>query len=262
MATHRFAPWFASGFGALLVVAVGWMAPLRSGLDLPVPEHRDAWEVRTLLTQLEQECEPDSPMNDYAWSSNAPPTERHRRQMLERFHEIEAVALAEVHARLRKPRDDEFGEMLVVIASAMGDKTLVPMTARLMAYSEHPAVRLCAARELRRLRDPRTTEWFDYAANNDDRRVRNDGCGRAAEFFYPVRTVAALALKEMGIEFKSTEQLQRENEMMRREQELRRLRERIIEAHTREMEAARKKEEPTPRPPPSVPAGGTPPRTR
>jgi hypothetical protein len=99
----------------------------------------------------------------------------------------------------------------------MGDDSKVIPAAKLMAFSESPAVRLCAARELAKLRDPRTTEWFDYAARNDDRRVRNEGCGRSAEFFYPVRTVAELALRDMGIQFKSDGDLRVEREARERE---------------------------------------------
>lgn len=153
-----------------------------------------------LLTRLEAECSPDSVANDYVWSTRAPPTERHRREMLERLHTMRDTALAEVTARLEQPRGNEFGEMLVVIAAGLGDQSMIERAAKLMAYSEHPAVRLCAARELRSLRDWRTVEWFEYAAENDDRRVHSDCCGRAVEFFYPVRATAQLALRDMGIE--------------------------------------------------------------
>ncbi|MFZ4768191.1 MAG: hypothetical protein ACOYMN_24850 [Roseimicrobium sp.] len=201
MTTHeRLAPLLAFSLGALLVVGIGWLAPMPRGTATTVPDQLDSWEIWSLLTQLEKECAPDSPMNDYQWSSNAPPTERHRREMLEIFHTQADVTLTEVHARMEKPRNDEFGEMLVIIAAALGDESMMLKAAHLMAYSEHPAVRLCAARELRKLRDSRTIEWFEYTAQHDDRRVRNDACGGSEEFFYPVRSVSELALKELGVE--------------------------------------------------------------
>ena len=169
------------------------------------------WEVAVILTRMEAECSPDSVMNDYVWSATAPPTERHRREMLARLHELRDTALEEVRHRLRQPREDEFGEMLVVIAAGLGDNRLVLPAARLMAYSGHPAVRLSAARELRALRDPRTVEWFMYAAENDDRRVHNDACGRTVEFFYPVRSVAQTALGDMGIAFMPEAELRQAN---------------------------------------------------
>lgn len=198
MPLHREGPWIAASAGALVVLLVGWLSDVR--------EHPERVEVQALLSKIEAECHPDSPANNYEWSSKAPPTEKHRREILERLHGMREVAAAEVRLRIQEKRTDEFGEMLVVIAAALGDERNLIPAARLMAYSEHPAVRLCAARELGKLRDPRTIEWFDFAACTDDRRVRNDGCGRTAEYFYPVRTVAVLALQDMGIEFKSPEQ--------------------------------------------------------
>jgi hypothetical protein len=198
METHRHAPWLAFSAGALLVAIIAWMVP---SADAPVSRNDpDRPKVEALLAQLEQECDPDSPWNDYASSSKAPPTERHRRMILEQLHGMSAVALAEVKARLENPPHNEFGQMLIVLAAAFGDATKVIPAARLMAYSEHPAVRLCAARELAKLRDPLTIEWFEYAATHDDRCVRNDDRGSFVEYFYPVRAVAGLALKDFGLE--------------------------------------------------------------
>lgn len=214
MFSQRHASVLAFCLGAMVVVTIVRLVPLHPDQDVVAPIQQDRWEVWTLLARLEQECSPDSPANDYAWSSNAPPTERHRREMMERLHELGPEALAEVQARMEKPRADEFGEMLVVIAAALGDDAKVEQAAKLMAYSGHPAVRLIAARELKRLRDPRTIEWFDYAALNDDRVVRNDACGRTVELFYPVRTTAQLALRDMGIEFKTEGERRREKQAL------------------------------------------------
>lgn len=194
-------PLFAVVIGAVLVFGIARMA------QPPVPDvsATDRAEVLKLLGELEKECDPDSPSNDYAWASNAPPTERHRRQIIERLHALRDATLVEVGHMLKTQRPDEFGEMLVVLAAAMGRDSMVVPAAKLMAYSENPAVRLCAARELAKLRNPLTIEWFEYAAIHDDRCVRNDDRGSFVEFFYPIRAAAEMALKEIGIDFKTGE---------------------------------------------------------
>lgn len=205
MNSRHFAPAVAFSLGALVVLVVEWFCPVAQ--VEPLVDDR-VWEAAVLFVRMEAECSPDSIANDYSWSSNAPPTEKHRRELLEQFHRLGNIVLDEVQGRLKHRRDDEFGEMLVVMAAGLGDDAMTLPAAKLMAYSRHPAVRLCAARELRALRDPRTVEWFEYAAQNDERCVRNDCCGRSApELFYPVRATAQLALKEMGIETKTGIQL-------------------------------------------------------
>jgi hypothetical protein len=188
MSSHRTASWLALCAGAGLVLGI-------AGL-VKVPSQAKQSEVLALLSKLESECDPDAPSNNYAWSSRAPPTERHRRIILERLHELRDAAAPEVARKLEERRTDEFGEMLIVLAGALGNQAMVIPAAKLMAYSPYPAVRLSAARELCKLRDPGTVEWFEYAAAHDDRFVRNDGCGRVAELYYPVRTVAELALQD------------------------------------------------------------------
>jgi hypothetical protein len=189
MNIRRLAPWFASVAGALLVLAIGSLSSTRPHPARP--------EVLALLSELEAECHPESMWNNYVWSTNAPPTEKHRRLILERLHELRGAAAPEAGRMLNEHRNDEFGEMLMVLAAALGDRTMITPAAKLMAYSEYPAVRLSAARELRTLRDPQTLEWFEYTALHDDRCVRNDGCGRTVELYYPVRAEAELALREM-----------------------------------------------------------------
>lgn len=196
---------FALLSGALVVCGVAVIfTRLQNSHDTPI-SNQSRQQVRTILQALEKECAPDSPFNDYVWSTNAPPTERHRRQMLETLHGLKRAALEEVQERIRSdtsPTDNqrEFGQMLVILAAAMGDDSQIIPSSMLMAYSEYPAVRLCAARELRKLRDCRCVEWFEFAARNDDRFVKGDGCGGTREVYYPVRTVAELALRDLGVE--------------------------------------------------------------
>lgn len=154
-------------------------------------------EVTTWLDLLEIECDPDSPENNYDWTTNAPPTEKKRMGILKELAALGPPALADIHARLKSPGEDEFLQMLDVAAATLGDPKAVLSSARHMVYSAHPGVRVCASQILRKLGDPRTVEWFQ-AALLDDRCVRNDACGIRHELFYPVRTTAELALLELG----------------------------------------------------------------
>ena len=108
----RLRPLFAVVIGAVLVFGIARMA------QPPVPDvsAMDRTEVLKLLGELEKECDPDSPSNDYAWASNAPPTERHRRLIIERLHGLRDATLVEVGHRLQTQRPDEFGEIPVSCA--------------------------------------------------------------------------------------------------------------------------------------------------
>src|SRR6187401_3518621 len=75
----------------------------------PAVSATDHAEVLRLLNELEKECQPDSPWNDYTWANSAPPTERRRRQIIERLHGMRDATLAEAGYRLKTRRPDEFG---------------------------------------------------------------------------------------------------------------------------------------------------------
>src|SRR6478609_5947521 len=121
MTLHSLRPLLAVVSGAALVFGIARVA------QPPIPKvsATDRAEVLKLLVELEKECDPDSPSNDYVWSSNAPPTERHRRQIIERLHGLRNATLEEVGRRLKTQRADEFGEMLIVLAAALGKDSMV-----------------------------------------------------------------------------------------------------------------------------------------
>lgn len=183
----------ASLGGAFIVIGVALLSVTTVPLD-----QGDSKLVSSLLQQLERECDPESPDNNYDWTLNAQPTEHKRGELLKQLNAIGPVSLAEVQACRQREVNTEYHEMLTLVAMTLGDDAALEETARNMAYSTHPAVRLCAARELRKRRDRRMEEWFQLALR-DDRSVRNDACGRESHRYYPVRVVAELALKEMGI---------------------------------------------------------------
>lgn len=158
---------------------------------------RENPEAAAVLQQLWNECDPDTLGSDYAWSTSAMPTETHRLDLLEKCRVAGAAWLPTVQRRLVRAQDSEFTQMMQLAALAAGDPSQVLPVCRLMAWSDYPAVRICAARELRRLHDPRTVEWFETALN-DDRFVLNCACGDYQERFYPVRTIALRALKDLG----------------------------------------------------------------
>lgn len=158
-----------------------------------------------LLQRLEHECDPNNFDADYSWSTMAVPTEKNREVLLAEFRQYGAAMLPDVKAAMQRTNDDELRSMLLVVAVVLGDKDSIVPAAKTMVWSDFPAVRLSAVRELRRLHDPRTIEWFQ-AAQHDERFVHNCDCQTKIEKYYPVRTVAELALREMGVSLTETAQ--------------------------------------------------------
>ncbi len=157
------------------------------------------------LQRLAHECEPGNFDAEYAWSTTAVPTEKHREALLAEVRPLGEALLPDVKAEMQRTPNDELRSMLLVVAVALGDKDSIVPAAKTMVWSDFPAVRLSAARELRRLHDPRTIEWFQ-AALQDERFVHNCDCQKQLEKYYPVRTVAEIALREMGVTMSETAQ--------------------------------------------------------
>lgn len=149
-----------------------------------------------ILARLRHECDPANPEADYFWSQRTMPTERKREAIIEDCRSIGAVLLPKIHRELECEGDDELRGMLIVIAAALGNEDSIEKAGRQMVWSDFPAVRISAARSLRRLKDRRSFEWF-LAALDDDHFVVNGGCGSLREKFYPVRSIAHLALREL-----------------------------------------------------------------
>jgi hypothetical protein len=149
-----------------------------------------------ILARVRHECDPTNPEADYSWNLRTMPTERKREAILADARKIGARLLPEVRGELAREKDAEVQGMLTVMAAALGDEAAIEQAGREMAWSGYPAVRICAARTLRRLKDRRTVEWF-LAALQDDHFVVNGGCGTLREKFCPVRVLAELALQEV-----------------------------------------------------------------
>lgn len=148
-----------------------------------------------ILARLRHECDPSNPDADYAWAQSTRPTERKREAIIAECRSSGRKLLPEVRRALAQERDDELRGMLRIIAAALGDEAALKLAYHEMVWSEHPAVRISAARTLRRLRDRRSTEWF-LMALRDDHFVLNGACGIMREKFYPVRSLAQMALQE------------------------------------------------------------------
>ncbi len=174
-----------------LLIAVRW----RSAAPEAPAKHDPL--LAPVVERLRAECDPDNPGSDYAWSTNAMPTERIRDDLIRECQRIGPRLIPAVREAADSADNDEMRGMLVVIAAALGDDASVLPAAHEMAWAASPAVRLSAARVLSDLRDPRTVEWFELALQ-DDRFVRGCGCASEEERFYPVRAVAQLALRSMG----------------------------------------------------------------
>lgn len=149
-----------------------------------------------ILTRLRHECDPANPEADYQWSQNTMPTERKREAIIQECRKIGAELLPELRRQMAREQDDEMRGMLIVIAAALGDVDSVKKAGQEMNWSDFPAVRISAAKTLRRLQDRQTIEWF-FAALDDGHFVVNGGCGNLREKFYPVRCIAQMALREL-----------------------------------------------------------------
>ncbi|WP_395743645.1 HEAT repeat domain-containing protein [Prosthecobacter sp.] len=162
-----------------------------------------------IMARLRHECDPANPDADYYWRQSTMPTERKREAIIEDCRKEGGGLLPEVHREMAREKDPEVRGMLIVIAAALGDGEAVEKASREMAWSEYPAVRISAAKTLRRLRDRRCIDWF-VAALQDGHFVVNGACGTLREKFYPVRSIAQTALQEvMGERYPGDSEVQK-----------------------------------------------------
>ena len=175
---------------AVVSIALGWR-------NQPPMEAHAEWTQ--ILHDLRHECDPANPDADYSWNQRSMPTERKREAIIQRCRGLGAKLLPKVRGALEFEQDDEVRGMLTVIAAALGDSPACVPAAKEMVWSDFPALKISAARTLRRLHDPRMIPWFRIALK-DSHFLVNGGCGSYREQFFPVRTLAQIALREMGVE--------------------------------------------------------------
>lgn len=180
---------------AVVVVGIGILAlDLKQGQgDEPLRP-----EVMQWLKALEAECDPATLGNDYEWSQSTQPTERRRMELLNKLNAHPRETAAAISRLALNPAvNDEHAQMLTLARLEAKDLPSVQRVCRLMVWSGYPAVRICAARLLRELKNPACDEWFTLALQ-DERVVMNNACGLDADGrIYPVRLIAELALRDL-----------------------------------------------------------------
>jgi hypothetical protein len=191
-------PWAAVLFGAVLAGVPVLLLRFHEGAATVRPHHAD--RTLALLEQLKAECDPRSVTNEYVFSMTAQPTEIARGEIMGKLALLdeEEPVMEVLRQHLDRRDTTEFGEMLQVMMLGLGDSESLRPVGELMVLSEYPAVRICAARVLRRMHEVETGQYF-IDALGDARFVRNDACGVHPGKYYPVRTIAALALHEMNL---------------------------------------------------------------
>lgn len=177
---------------------LGLMFLTVTGLVLNWQEVRPS-DFDDIMARLRHECDPANPDADYYWSQRSMPTERKRDAIIADCRKLGPVLVPKVRHQLALETDEEIRGMLTVIAAALGDMDSVMPAAEQMVWSYYPAVRISAAKTLRRLHDWRTLKFFRFALK-DDHFVVNGGCGTYREQFYPVRNLAQIAMREMNVE--------------------------------------------------------------
>ncbi len=177
------------------VVSVVWLTLGWRG-TAPAPA---LTEWPQILAELRHECDPANPEADYTWTQSTMPTERKREAILQRCRRLGVGLLPEVRATLAAERSDEVRGMLTVIAASLGDADSRLPAAKAMTWSYYPALKICAAQTLCRLKDRELIPWFRMALK-DDHFVVNGGCGLLREKFFPVRNFAEMALRDFGVE--------------------------------------------------------------
>ena len=177
------------------MILTGWLAlaPPRSNESESAPLDVVQW-----LKALEVECDPATLGNDYEWSQSTQPTERRRMELLTKLQaKPRETAAAISRLALNPAANDERAQMLTLARLDAKDLPSVQRVCRLMVWSGYPAVRICAARLLRELKNPACEEWFTLALQ-DERVVMNNACGLDADGrIYPVRLIAELALRDL-----------------------------------------------------------------
>jgi len=167
-------------------------------------------EAQRLLASLIKECDLYSDNNNYEFSNGPQPTEWARLEIIKQLKALGASALS-VTIKLRDSRAsyDEAKEMLILVSAALGYRGALAEASELVADSNYPAVKVCAARELRKLHDPSTKDDL-CRAMSDTLFYRGCACGEAKDGgWYPVRLLAWLALKDLGVSENELESLDR-----------------------------------------------------
>ncbi|MBK8037293.1 MAG: hypothetical protein IPK22_09190 [Verrucomicrobiaceae bacterium] len=168
------------------------------------PIRQEAWQP--ILEAVRHECDPTNFDADYSFAQKTLPTERKRAALLQRCLELGPGLLPWIKDAIQHETDEEVRGMLTVFAAALGDTASIELAARCMTGRDFPALKITAAKALLPIRDPRLIAWFRLAMN-DWHFVVNGDCGLQREQFYPVRAIAAKALRMRNLPAESYDQM-------------------------------------------------------
>jgi hypothetical protein len=179
---------------------------------LSVAQHCKAEENAVLmkaseaLTRLRAECDVPGQTNAAVWTAYVSATEKARHEVIAQLKTLGGEIAVEVRRELEHARG-EYREMLVITLAALGDEKAVTQASELMLHSERPAVRVCAAWELRGLKDKRTLAYFKQALQDPYKRKDGSRVQIADGMVYPVRIIASDALVDLGVPFDEVRKL-------------------------------------------------------
>jgi len=157
-----------------------------------------------LLVELKKECEHPTSPDKPEWLSYLSPTERIRWCILDELQKQKESALPIVMTEAKTAKG-EYYQMLTIVMAVLGDSSSITTTADLLIKAKSPAVRVCAAKALRVVKDRSTISALKQAMH--DPYHREDGsCVKVGDgMCYPVRIVAGDALAELGLTREQTD---------------------------------------------------------
>jgi hypothetical protein len=188
--------------------------------------------VVQVVAELSKECDKPTTPNEPEMMSYLSATERIRWNLLCELAAIKEAGIplvkaerteAEKDVRTReaierkgkalsvKPEDD-LPDMLTIALALMGDTDSVAETAKLLPKSKTPAVRVCAARALRQLKDKSTIPALKDALHDPYKREDGACCKTDNGMCHPVRIIAWGALAEMGLTLDEVKKIMAEEE--------------------------------------------------
>jgi hypothetical protein len=158
------------------------------------------------LTRLKAECDVQGQTNESLWNAYVSATEKARHEAIAQLKPLGKETVAEVRRELEHA-GGEYQEMLVITLAALGDGKALTQASELMLRAERAAVRVCAAWELRALKDKKTLKYFKQALHDPYKREDGSSARIGDGMIYPVRIIAAGALVDLGVPFHEVREL-------------------------------------------------------
>jgi len=166
-------------------------------------------QARWSMVRLKAECDLARQSDKELWTRGVTRTESERLNAIAQLKSLGGKIVPLVRAESQHATN-EYREMLTVALAALRDDAAILEAADLMLVTERPAVRVCAALELRGVKDKRTIGHFKKALGDSYKRL--DGCCmRVGDgMIYPVRRIASGALVDLGVPFEEVRKIRGE----------------------------------------------------